>query len=154
MGIFTLKQWWVCLKTLSDLKDTEEISYSREFSLRFSLCTTDRCRSLLMDMDREFWETRSSYLKAKGTFLYYNVSILKVKYHRDIKKAMKFQNLLTSVFSLFIFHFVLWSYIFWWLIEVLKGGLMCISFNSVIVNKLGKDGDRWDLYMGRQFFKI
>lgn len=139
---------------LSDLKGTEEISYSREFSLRFSLFSTDQCHSLLMDMDCAFWETRSSYLKAKGTFLHYNVSILKVKYHGDIKKAMKFQNLLTSVFSLFIFHFVLWSYIYWWLMEVLKGGLTCISFHSVIVNKLGKDVDRWDLYMSRQLLKI
>lgn len=35
--------------------------------------------------------------------------------------------------------------------EVLKGRLTCIYFNPVIVDKLGKDGDRWDLYMGRQF---
>lgn len=32
--------------------------------------------------------------------------------------------------------------------EVLKDGLMCISFNPVIVDKQGKDGVRWDLYMG------
>lgn len=71
--------------------------------------------------------------------------------HDPTKKAMKLQNVLISVFSLFLFLCGLQSYVYWWLMEVLKGRPMCISFSPAIVGKLGKDGDRWDLYMGRQF---
>lgn len=48
-----------------------------------------------MDMGHEFWDTKSSYLKAKATFLDYNISILSVEYHRGLldyflmKKGMK-----------------------------------------------------------------
>ena len=49
-----------------------------------------------------------------------------------------------------IFHFVLCSYVYWWLMEVLKGRPMCISFHPIFVDKLKKDGDRRDLYGGRQ----
>lgn len=79
VGIFTLKQWQVCLKCLQAWEVQEENSYSIEFSSGFSRCRTDRCHSSLVDIGHLLWETRSSYLKAGGTFLDYNISIMEVR---------------------------------------------------------------------------
>lgn len=38
------------------------------------------------------------------------------------------------------------------MMEVLKGRLMCMFFNPVIVEELGKDGGGWDMHMGGSFY--
>lgn len=55
---------------------------------------------------------------------------------------------LISAFSPFIFYLLFQIYAYWWMLEVLTGGIGFIYLNPDIVEQLGKDGDT---YMGRQF---
>lgn len=85
MDIVTLHPWWVCLKIFSDSRGKGVII------LEFSCCRNYGCHSVLVNIDHEWGDTKSNYLKAKGIFVHCNNSIMKAKCHGSIAFQLRKQ---------------------------------------------------------------